>query len=125
MPDYALVLILMLPAGYLRLLGHELSHVVAVYVTGGTVVAFRPYPTTHEGRRYWGLILRHGGDDSLCAIAPLAKALTAMVLWVGPAVLWAPLWVFFAWEVTDVLWWLRGYLWRLPYSDGGKWRALS
>lgn len=120
MSDWTWALIVVLPAGALRLLAHEASHAVAVVVTGGTVVLFRPWP--HRGpsnRWYWGAVYRTGGDDLAIAIAPLARATAFLVGWaLAGALGWHPLLVFAAWELTDVVWWWVGWS-RRPGSDGG------
>jgi len=125
-PDWACALILILPAGWLRLVGHELSHAVACVVTGGTVdwARLRLWPGRIDGRWYWGWCYRDGGDDLWIGIAPAGKATALTVCWLVPAALWwDPLYVLAAWELTDIAWWWVGWF-RRPESDGGRVREL-
>jgi hypothetical protein len=124
MSDWIWALILLLPAGALRLLAHEASHAVAVVVTGGRVDAFRPWPHRGpDGRRYWGAVYRTGGNDLAIAIAPLTRATLGAIIWHLLALTWTPLLVFAWWELTDVVWWWIGWLCR-PESDGGTAREI-
>ena len=129
MSDWIWLAILVLPVGYLRLVAHELSHVVTTIVLGGTVYwkGFRPWPTKHEGRRYWGLSFRKDMpgeiDDLLVSMAPLVRAWFGMLAWIAPAIAWPPLWVCVAWEATDIIHWWRGWA-KHPLWDGGKVREI-
>jgi hypothetical protein len=122
---WAWVLVLALPAGYLRLVAHELSHAVATDVSGGTVdwKRFRPWPHKTRDGWFWGRMYRSGGDELLVHVAPLGRATCFLLAWVGPALVWPPLWVFVFWELTDIVWWWVGWWWR-PGSDGAKARGL-
>ncbi len=125
LPWWAWVLILAVPAGWLRLVSHELSHVVAAKICGATVMwrEFRPWPTKIGGRWYWGVMFREDvdgdDDDYLVGIAPLLKASILVPFWALLAMLWLPLLVFAFWELTDIIHWWRGWLWQ-PLSDGGR-----
>lgn len=126
---WAWMLILALPVGYLRLVAHELSHACTQVALGGKVYwkKFRPWPTKHEGRRYWGLMFREDMpgkvDDLLVSLAPLQRAIIFMLAWIPFSMLWAPLWVCVFWEVTDIIHWWIGWA-KHPTWDGGKVRAI-
>jgi len=117
------LLILAVLGAPLTLVLHELSHAVATWATGGKVTLFRPWPHRHEGRFYFGRMMREGGQDLAVHAAPLAKATGLLLVWALLALCWLPLLCLWAWELVDLAWWWRGWIWK-PYTDGGKARAL-
>jgi len=130
MPDYAWVLIITAPLGYLRLVAHEASHVAAAWAVGtrAPIDRFAPWPHKADGKWFWGRMgwenLPGQVDDLLVYMAPLARAIVCGLAVVPMALeVWTPLWVWVGWEVTDVIHWARGWA-SQPTSDGGKTRAI-
>jgi len=112
----------------LTLVLHEGSHALVVArAPGASLTRFRPWPGWYRGHWYNGLVLYTGELGELEAVfygAPLIKASALFVLWGLAGIGWHPLWCLAAWELVDLAWWLRGYLWRRPRSDGGKLRIV-
>jgi hypothetical protein len=107
---------------------HELAHCLVVWIKGGRVMSYKPYPHCVGGTFFFGrmtytlpfmpyrtyLLWFHS--------APQLKALFLLALWVLLGlILWRPLLVLAAWELSDLLNFLQGYI-RNSKSDGGKFR---
>lgn len=122
-----LIAILAVLGAVLTLSLHELSHVLAVKLTGGRITSYTPWPHVHEGKFYFGRVgvayldavpLSHRWSH----LAPLLKSGALGASWAFLAQYhYAPLWVLAGWEFVDTLWWQVGYYFR-PSSDGGRWR---
>jgi len=112
---------------WVTLLLHELAHCVCVWIEGGRVTAFRPYPHLYEGHFFWGRMswesekplampkLFHGAPA-------LIKAPFFLTLWLSLGLLvWLPLLAAAFWEAADIINFVQGYL-RNSGNDGGKFR---
>ena len=122
MTSWLLTAAALIPLGWLT---HELSHVLAVWATGGRVTAFAPYPHRHSGRWYFARYACHyeAGEPAGARwrhAAPLIKAGLLLPAWALLALLWTPLLFGVAVEVSEVAVWLWGYLLRRPGTDGAR-----
>ena len=144
-----IALVLVIPAAFLTLALHELSHCIAVWRAGGRVTGFRPYPHLHDGAGgvfFWpqdGWKLRWAGmsyegvdmrDRASMYIAPLVKALIVFVLWgalcgiLGGVYTWEHWWALLVpwfWELTGILNWVQGYFRPGSNNDGKKFRRAT
>ena len=111
----------------LTLLGHELSHLLAVKRLGGQVTAFKPWPHRDMLGRFWfGRVYWHGltaKQARVSSLAPIVKSIVMALTWhILASHYWAPLWALACWELVDAAWWARGYVGRVQGTDGGKYR---
>jgi len=126
-------LIFSLIGAALTLVLHELSHCCLVWVGGGTVTSFKPWPhfetfTSAAGTErhfYFGRMTYDTArppNRKWFLLAPLLKSLLFFVFWSIMGWFWHPLWCLAGWEVTDWSNWLQGYI-RKSQNDGGQYRA--
>jgi hypothetical protein len=108
---------------------HELSHCVVVWMKGGRVTSYKPWP--HKvgdnwkfGRMTYIINEVPSRKFSLCFYAaPLMSALFFLFLWLSLALLvWKPLLGVAAWEAADVVNWAFGYVFKRATNDGGRFR---
>jgi hypothetical protein len=131
------VLAAVLPAWFLQLCIHELSHLlVGWFHEGKKPEGFYPYPHKHEGRFYFARYAAGPSKfpDSFYVMNHLPRHIAPFVA--GVLVLAISLVVFFllspAWRVWvlptaamglgDALWFWRGYFWGSKRTDGMRWR---
>ena len=137
MPDWLILILTLLGlavgGAVVALVLHETAHAIVVGLApNAKMTKFRPWPGFYrrrDGMEHWynGLILyegKLGGFEAAFHVAPIIKAGWLLTAWVLAGVLWWPLWVFALCELVDLLWWLRGYVWKRERSDGGKFRKM-
>lgn len=107
----------------LTLVLHELSHCIVVWLSGGWIEEFKPWPHMKDGKFYFGRMSHSGAqaDERAFTVAPLIKALSLLALWTVLGFIWLPLWALAFWEFTDVANWTQGYIRNSP-NDGGRFR---
>ena len=106
---------------------HELSHCVAVWIQGGRVTAFRPYPHM-EGETLVSGYIEYVGyrvDDRIVSATPLAKGIILLILWFALGFIHRPLWILAVAEICEVITWIIDYTQRVEGSDGGQYRIES
>ena len=120
MIETALTLLIAAPV---MLFLHELSHVIAVKLLGGTVHGFYPYPHYNDDRFYLGRVRYRLENNRWVHISPLIMdiALVPLTLSTFPLLT--------IWPAIDALEWIRSYLGiSLPWSknteplDGHRFR---
>jgi len=108
----------------LTLVLHEFTHCLVVWVGGGRVVSFKPWPHKVDGHFYFGRMtydIEWPLNRKWFLLAPLLKALLLFVFWGIMGWFWHPLWLLAGWEATDIGNWLQGYI-RKSGNDGGQYR---
>ena len=109
---------------------HELSHCVVVWACGGRVISYKPWP--HKVGDNWVLgrmtyvtnKMPSREDLMRFHAAPLTVALFFLFLWTPLAlIVWKPLLGLAAWEASDVINWVQGYVRKTTSkNDGGRYR---
>jgi len=106
---------------------HELSHCVAVWVQGGKVTKFRPWPHVVEGTRADGSISYIGSmvDDRIVSIAPIIKSIVLIALWIFLGFSHGPVLAFAVLEFVEIGNWILDYIDGPINSDGRQFRMKS
>jgi len=123
------IVLTLLVACVLSLNLHELSHCIVVWIYGGKVTEYQPYPHTKHGRFYLARMRWEGGEwtDKRHAAryaAPLVKSSLLLHLWIALAIFICPLfWFMCVPEVVDVGDWIKDYI-QKDDSDGGRFRRI-
>lgn len=107
----------------LTLVLHELAHCVMVWAAKGWIESFKPWPHKVDGRFYFGRMTYSGcaPNERSFTIAPLIKAISLFSLWLVLGFIFWPLFALAAWESTDIINWVQGYIRSSP-NDGGRFR---
>lgn len=79
-----LPLALAVPGYFLWTAVHEGAHALAVLITGGRVLTFKPWPHRVEGIWFFGRMVRDGGKDTLVHLAPFVLDFVAFCALVYP-----------------------------------------
>jgi len=111
----------------LTLVLHELSHAIVVWINGGKVTEFKPWPHMSDGKFYFGTMAYECFapiSEKDLTIAPFYKACAMINIWVFCSMLYAPLIALEIWELIDFTNWLQGYV-RKSDNDGGRYRKAT
>jgi len=107
---------------------HELAHCLVIWIKGGQVTSYKPYPHFVDGKFFWGRMtydltfVPTRTFAGVMAIVPQVKVVFFLALWVWLGlILWHPLFALAAWECADLLNFLQGLI-RNSKNDGGKFR---
>ena len=116
-------------SAWLVLNQHELSHCVVVWLAGGRVTSYKPWPHKVGDNWFFGRMTYVTNEMPMLAfrkrfyVAPLLVASFFLFLWTPRALLvWTPLLGVAAWEALDVLNWVQGYVRKRATNDGGRYR---
>lgn len=129
--------LLMLVFLYVTLFIHEGTHWLIAKAYGADIWSFKPYPHLlpeyTPGRRFYfgrvgytitgtGRMIDKMGKQ--IAVAPMVFSLIASIMCLAgwQRGLWEYLWIPAATEGLNLAWWWAGYAFKIPGSDGAKWR---
>jgi len=124
---YLFIPIIVILFGAITLNLHELSHCIVVWLYGGHVTSYKPYPHIENNRFRFGCMKYHSDtvnipEKPLVHLAPIIKALLLLLVWFIVFIFhhtsyWLLIPIF--WELSDIVNWARGYICNTN-SDGGK-----
>lgn len=108
---------------------HELTHCLVIWLVGGKVTSYKPWP--HKAKERWWIgrmtwerdrSLNHWECRWFYRAIPI-RAATFFAMWTTLGLLFfLPLLALALWDLIDLGDWTKDYLWSRETQDGGKFK---